>query len=108
MQEVRAREAQQVEEKARLVNGLKTAAQIEDELLQEDVQRCTSNHQSQGITLFNPHLRAMSSNVAAPRTRVLNVGCQVLSSENKFLPYLETIQPKIPPMTRKAQRKGQC
>ena len=55
MQEVRAREAQQAEEeKARLVNGLKTAAQIEDELLQEDVQRRTLNHQSQGITLFNP------------------------------------------------------
>ena len=81
---MRAREAQQAEEeKARLVNGLKTAAQIEDELLQEDVQRCTPNHQSQGMW-----------QVLELGARVLNVGCQVLSivsSENKFLPYLETI-----------------
>ena len=57
MQEVHAREAQQAEEeKARLVNGLKIAAQIEDKLHQEDVQQRTSNHQSQGITPFNPHL----------------------------------------------------
>ena len=69
MQEVRAQEAQQAaEEKARLANGLKLAAQIEDELLQEDVQRHTSNHQSQGIMPFNPHLRVMGSDMAAPGT----------------------------------------
>ena len=80
MQEVRAREAQQAEEeKARLVNGLKIAAQIEDELLQEDVQRRTSNHQSQGITPFNPHLRAMGGDVAAPRTGHKSTKCELSS-----------------------------
>ena len=81
MQEVCAQEAQQAEEeKARLVNGLKIAAQIEDEQLQEDVQRCTSNHQSQGITPFNPHLRAMGSDVAAPRTGHKRTECGLSSS----------------------------
>ena len=81
MQEVHAREAQQAEEeKARLVNGLKIAAQIEDEQLQEDVQRRTSNHQSQGITPFNPHLRAMGSDMAAPRTGHKRTECGLSSS----------------------------
>ena len=57
MEEVRAKKAQdQEEEKNRLEKNLKTAAQIEDELLQEDIQRRTSNRQSQGIAPFKPPL----------------------------------------------------
>lgn len=67
MDELRAQKAQQVDdEKVRLVKGLKTAAQIEDDLLQEDIQRRTSNHRSEGITPFNPHLRAVGSDIAKP------------------------------------------
>jgi hypothetical protein len=65
--------------KARLVNGLKIAAQIEDEQLQEDVQRHISNHQSQGITPFNLHLRAMGSDVAAARTGHKHTECGLSS-----------------------------
>jgi len=80
MQEVRAQEAQEAEEeKSHLVNSLKTVAQIEDELLREDVQRRTSNHQSQRITPFNPHLRAMGSDVAAPRTGHKSTECGLSS-----------------------------
>ena len=57
MEEVRAQQArEQEEEKIRLEKNLKAAAQIEDELLQEDVQRRTSNHQSKGIAPFKPLL----------------------------------------------------
>jgi hypothetical protein len=80
MQEVRAQEAQQaVEDKARLANGLKLVAQIEDELLQEDVQRRTSNHQSQGIMPFNPHLQVMGSDVAATGTGHQHTECGLSS-----------------------------
>lgn len=66
MEEVRAQNAQRgEEEKARLVKGLKSAAQIEDELLQEDIQRRTSIHRSQGIAPFNPHLQAVGNDVAS-------------------------------------------
>lgn len=55
MEAWRAQQAQEKEEKKKtLVNNLKTVAQIEDELLQEDVQRRTSNHLSQGIVPFKP------------------------------------------------------
>lgn len=57
MEEVRAQQARvKEEEKSRLEKNLKAAAQIEDELLQEDVQLRTSNHQSQGIAPFKPPL----------------------------------------------------
>jgi hypothetical protein len=57
IQDLCAWEAQQAEqEQARLINGLKIAAQIEDKQVEEDVQQCTSNHQSQGIMPFNLHL----------------------------------------------------
>jgi hypothetical protein len=57
MEEVRAKQAQeQEEEKKCLEKNLKAAAQIEDELLQEDIQRRTSNRQSQGIAPFKPPL----------------------------------------------------
>ena len=62
MEKVRAQMAQQAEEKkTRLANNLKNAAQIEDELQKEDVERHTSNHRSQGIMPFNPHLPAVNN-----------------------------------------------
>ena len=57
MEEVRAQEARkEEEEKKTLINNLKNVAQIEDELLHEDVQRRTSNHHDriEGIVPFKP------------------------------------------------------
>ncbi|KIM41783.1 hypothetical protein M413DRAFT_410062 [Hebeloma cylindrosporum] len=59
MEVVRAQQArEQEEEKTRLETNLKAVAQIEDELLQEDIQRRTSNHRSVGIAPFKPQLQA--------------------------------------------------
>lgn len=73
MEEVHAQQAQKKEEeKNTLANNLKTVARIEDELLQEDVQRRTSNHLSQGIVPFQPFSSVVDkegSDVAPPLTR---------------------------------------
>ena len=97
IEEVRAQKSQQVdEEKARLTKGLKTAAQIEDKILQEDIQRRTSNHR-EVITPFNPHLRAAGSDVApkkklsaASEHEITECGW-FLSSEKKSLTILQAV-----------------
>jgi hypothetical protein len=70
MEDVRAQQAQKEEqEKKNLVNNLKTVGEIEDELLQEDVLRRTSNHRSQGIVPFQPIFSVVDkegSDVALP------------------------------------------
>jgi hypothetical protein len=82
MDEVRAQKAEQAgQEKVRLVKGLKAAAQIEDDLVQEDIHRRTSNRRSEGITPFNPHLRAVGTGVAKPSSPSLSAASGHNSTE---------------------------